>query len=163
MPAIEKIADQRVPESLETEVQHTIAEARMVLPGIQALFGFQLIAIFNNRFSTALSLKMQQIHLASLLLIAVSIALIMAPAAYHRQAERDFISRHFADYASRLVTIAMLPLLIAICVDVAVVAQVITASTVLSVSLAVLLAIFFCWFWFVLPLRHRLLRQKATR
>jgi hypothetical protein len=27
-----------------------IEEARMVLPGIQALFGFQLIAVFNERF-----------------------------------------------------------------------------------------------------------------
>ncbi|TLG71825.1 hypothetical protein [Methylocystis sp. B8] len=31
-----------------------IEEARMVLPGIQALFGFQLIAVFNNRFLAGL-------------------------------------------------------------------------------------------------------------
>jgi hypothetical protein len=30
--------------------QADIEEARMVLPGIQALFGFQLIAVFNERF-----------------------------------------------------------------------------------------------------------------
>ncbi len=37
-------------ESLQQQAQQTIEEARMVLPGIQALFGFQLIAIFNIRF-----------------------------------------------------------------------------------------------------------------
>ena len=35
--------------SLEEETRTTIEEARMVLPGIQAFFGFQLIAVFNNR------------------------------------------------------------------------------------------------------------------
>ena len=39
-PPIEKIA------------QEAIEEARMVLPGIQALFGFQLMAIFNDKFRT---------------------------------------------------------------------------------------------------------------
>jgi len=38
------------PASLEEETRTVIEEARMVLPGIQAFFGFQLIAVFNNRF-----------------------------------------------------------------------------------------------------------------
>ena len=38
--------------SLEEESRTTIEEARMVLPGIQAVFGFQLIAVFNNGFRT---------------------------------------------------------------------------------------------------------------
>jgi hypothetical protein len=33
--------------TLEEETRTIIEEARMVLPGIQALFGFQLIAVFN--------------------------------------------------------------------------------------------------------------------
>src|ERR1700694_2515161 len=37
-------------ESLDAEARYTIEEARMVLPGIQAIFGFQLIAVFNQRF-----------------------------------------------------------------------------------------------------------------
>ena len=35
-------------ERVEKMAQEAIEEARMVLPGIQALFGFQLIAVFNN-------------------------------------------------------------------------------------------------------------------
>ncbi|GAC1430502.1 MAG: hypothetical protein NVSMB6_29390 [Burkholderiaceae bacterium] len=27
-----------------------VEEARMVIPGVQALFGFQTIAVFNNQF-----------------------------------------------------------------------------------------------------------------
>ena len=37
-------------EDLEKIAQVAIEESRMVLPGIQALFGFQLIAGFNQRF-----------------------------------------------------------------------------------------------------------------
>jgi hypothetical protein len=34
---------------------YLLDECRMVLPGIQALFGFQLIAVFNQRFEQDLS------------------------------------------------------------------------------------------------------------
>ncbi len=37
-------------ESLEDESTHATDEARMVLPGVQAILGFQLIAVFNQRF-----------------------------------------------------------------------------------------------------------------
>lgn len=160
MSATEAAASERVPESLETQVRHIIEEARMVLPGIQALFGFQLIAVYNNRFASALSESAQRWHLASLLLVALSIALIMAPAAYHRQAERNFITAYFAIYASHLVTVAMIPLLLAICMDVAIVSMLITSSFSLSLVLALMLAVFFAWFWFILPWHHhRRIRQ----
>ena len=54
-------------ESLHQEAQQMIEEARMVLPGIQTLFGFQLIAVFNNRFQE-LTLYEQYIHFSSILL-----------------------------------------------------------------------------------------------
>ena len=79
-------------ESLEKEATHATDEARMVLPGVQALLGFQLIAVFNQRF-TELDGDKQVLHLAAFLLIALATGLIMAPAAYHRQAERGCITR----------------------------------------------------------------------
>jgi hypothetical protein len=36
--------------SLEDALTHLLEECRMVLPGVQALFGFQLIAVFNRSF-----------------------------------------------------------------------------------------------------------------
>src|SRR5215831_350884 len=103
-------------ESLGHEAGHAIGEARMVLPGIKALFGFQLIAVFNQRF-TDLSSEQQKVHLAALVLTGISIALIMAPAAYHRQVERDRISAYFLSLTSTLLTLAMLPLAFAIALD----------------------------------------------
>jgi hypothetical protein len=42
-------ADEVEQESLKDEIANLIEEARVVLPGIQALFGFQLIASFQRR------------------------------------------------------------------------------------------------------------------
>jgi hypothetical protein len=39
---------------LSKAAQLLLEECRMVLPGIQALFGFQLIAVFNARFAERL-------------------------------------------------------------------------------------------------------------
>jgi hypothetical protein len=113
----------RKAESLDEEVGRVIEESRMVLPGIQAIFGFQLIAVFNQRFETGLAPHERYLPLAATILVAVSIALIMAPAAYHRQAEPGIISRYFVDLASRLLTAAMLPLQFAIALEVFLVAR----------------------------------------
>lgn len=41
-------------ESSTEALQQTLDEARMVLPGVQALFGFQLIAVFSDGFERRL-------------------------------------------------------------------------------------------------------------
>ena len=70
---------------LSQAVTHLLEECRMVLPGIQALFGFQLIVVFNPVFYERLSLTERDFHLTAIGLIVISIAMVMAPAAYHRQ------------------------------------------------------------------------------
>src|SRR5712672_4740202 len=93
-------------ETLEEEATHTTDEARMLLPGVQAVLGFQLIAVFNQRF-VLFSPTEQLLHLAAFLLLALAMGLIMAPAAYHRQAERGKVTRRFVDLASRLLSLAL--------------------------------------------------------
>jgi Family of unknown function (DUF6328) len=138
-------------EPLEREADHVIEEARMVLPGIQALFGFQLIAVFNNRFETALLPQEQSLHLASLVLITLAIGLIMAPAAYHRQAERGRLSRYFTNLASNLLTWAMAPLLLGIVLDVYLVSQIILKNRAASIAVAAALFAILVTVWFVFP------------
>ena len=48
---------------LSEAASHLLNECRMVLPGIQAIFGFQLIAVFNERFSKDLESIDQRVHL----------------------------------------------------------------------------------------------------
>jgi membrane protein YdbS with pleckstrin-like domain len=154
-------AKQLKPVTLEKEVDQAIEEARMVLPGIQALFGFQLIAVFNQRFASALTATGQWLHLASIVCIAISIALIMAPAAFHRQACRGFVSDELSNYASRVITIAMIPLMTAIAAEVSIIAWLISHSWTYSNAIAGVLLLIYLWFWFGLPQLWRRRKRLA--
>jgi len=138
-------------ESLEQEADHVIEEARMVLPGIQALFGFQLIAVFNTAFATHLAAPEQVLHLVAIFLVVLAIGLIMAPAAYHRQAEPGIVTRDFVRLGSRLITWALAALLFAISLDFFLVARIIAQRTEVSVVLAGIVFLILIWLWFVFP------------
>jgi hypothetical protein len=141
-------------ESLADETKAILEEARMVLPGIQALFGFQLIAVFNARFEE-LARSLQLMHLAALVAVAVSMSLVMTPAAYHRIAERGRISTRFADLASRLIAVAMAPLAASIALEAFVISEVITGDVVTAGLVGGSLASMFAAMWFVWPAIER--------
>lgn len=130
----------------------------MVLPGIQALFGFQLIVVFSPGFSELLPLDGRLLHLAATVLVAAAIALIMAPTAYHRQAEPDRLSRYFAEYASTVITAAMVPLLVALALEVAIISYVIRGSRAIAAVLGSFLLLLYLGLWFIYP---RLRRRRA--
>jgi hypothetical protein len=138
----------------------------MVLPGIQALFGFQLIAAFSERFSELDSVD-RTVHIVSLLLTALSIALIMTPAAYHRICESGRTSLFFTRLASVLVAAAMVPLLVSISLDVYIVTRLVLSSGSIwpaailgGATFAVFLAL---WIIFPYSLLARTRRRGATR
>src|SRR5215831_6393961 len=128
-------------EPLEKEAQQALEEARTVVPGVQALFGFQLIVAFHPLFNS-LHEAFKLIHLAALVLVASSMALIMAPAAYHRLVERGQVSQHFVDFASRLVAGAMIPLMFAVSLDVLLVSHVVLDNAATAIGIATLV-----WFF----------------
>src|SRR5690349_17486625 len=94
--------DRREELALSQSVTLLLEECRMVLPGIQTLFGFQLIAVFSQGFEQHLAPWQQRLHLASTLLVSIAIALVMAPASIHRHAERGVASERFLRVSSRL-------------------------------------------------------------
>ncbi len=142
-------------ESLEEEATHATDEARMLLPGVQAVMGFQLMAVFNQRFE-ALSDGEQGLHLAAFLMLVLAMALIMAPAAYHRQAERGIISRRFIDLASRLLTLALLPLAAGVALDTYLITTLILRDAATALAAAAAVAMLLVALWYGLPqLRRR--------
>jgi hypothetical protein len=144
----------RSDESLEKRAEAAIEEARMVLPGIQALFGFQLIAGFNQGFSKLPSAE-QYVHFASLVLIALAIAIIMTPAAYHRIVEQGSVSSFFVRLISWLIALAMVPLMIALALEIYVVGTVILGQRTASAAVAGVLLAVFNALWFVFPFAMR--------
>jgi predicted lysophospholipase L1 biosynthesis ABC-type transport system permease subunit len=131
----------------------------MVLPGIQALFGFQLIAVFNEGFAEKLAQGQQVLHLVAIVLTTLAMALVMSPAALHRQAEPKEVSERFLWMASNMVLAGMFPLALAVGLDAYIVAGIVLKNDVLAAILAVALVGVFLFLWLVLPRyehrRHR--------
>jgi hypothetical protein len=149
MPGKCRAAESR-PAGLEEETRTVIEEARMVLPGIQAVFGFQLIAVFNNGFHGLMPSE-RRMHLLALILTMIAIALIMTPASYHRLAEKGTVSRRFVEIASRLLAWAMLPLALGMTIDLFLVARLVLNNVTLSIGIAAVLLFVFFGLWYVFP------------
>src|SRR5215471_2224426 len=92
-------------QGMPNATRNVLEECRMVLPGIQALFGFQLIAVFNHPFFELLGRGEQIAHLVALAMTAVAVALVMTPAAYHRQVHPDAVSKRHLRISSLMLTI----------------------------------------------------------
>jgi hypothetical protein len=149
------------PQSLQEEATSILEECRMVLPGIQALFGFQLIAVFNQGFHSHLQPAERWAHLCAMLLTVVAIVFVMGPAAYQRQAERHRITRGFADLSSRFVSAGMLALMLGMSVDVYVVGHVASTSVAASLAAAIGVALFAGGLWFGFPRWQAARRRRA--
>ena len=132
----------------------------MVLPGAQALLGFQFITILLTDFEK-LPDSSKRLHLVSLFLIAASTILLMAPAAYHRIVEQGENSEEFHRFASAMVLGAMVPLGLGISGDFLVVVRKVTNSGALATVSALLLLAFFFGLWFGVTLHRRRRLKKA--
>lgn len=133
----------------------------MVLPGIQALFGFQLVVVFSPGFSEKLTRPEQIVHFVAITLIAVAVAIIMTPAALHRGTGSKKVTATFVNLSARLLFWSMLPLALGICLDFYLIARVIINHRWVLLLTFVLFMIFMM-LWFVLP-RARALQRAMSR
>jgi hypothetical protein len=144
------------PTSLKDKVEHVLQEARMVLPGAQALLGFQFITVFMQSYDRLPS-SVKYVHLASLSATAFSTVLLIAPAAYHRIVEQGEDTEHFHALAGRLLLSAMALLAVGVSGELFVVIQKTTDCLPAAIACSVfsLLCILGLWFGFTLYRRIR--------
>jgi len=153
-----------MPDTPETEqvklsdaASFLLEECRMVLPGIQAIFGFQLIAVFNQRFPD-LNEYEQALHFIAMTCDALAIAMVMCPAAYHRRRMPFEVTRQFIRNSSRLLMGSMIPLGLGIAADYYIIARLVfedTARSWLALAAVTLFGVL-SFFWFVFPRSRRL-------
>lgn len=153
--------EELVTETLKEEKANLVEEARMLLPGVQALFGFQTIAVFNDRFDV-LPTFVKQTHLLALGLVVLAMALVIAPAAFHRIAEPGCVSRRVIRLSSQLITSALAPLSCGIALDMYVVIYLASGSEAASLGgcLGALVFLLVMWFGFPISARGRAMRLK---
>jgi hypothetical protein len=147
--------------SLSDAATFLLDECRMVLPGIQALFGFQLIAVFNSRFTDEFSAGEQQLHFIAIALVAIAIAIIMTPAALHRQIGVRHVTASFIAISTRLLLASMVPLAAGIVLDFYLVTRLLVDGPV-AVPAAIVLFAVFAFFWGLVP-RSKALQNLLDR
>ena len=93
-------------------------------------------------------------HLAAIVLVAIAIALVMAPAALHRQAEPQQVSERFVWLSSKLLLASMYPLAAAICLEAWLVSSIIVGRDEAGMAVAAALLVVFALLWLFLPRRE---------
>ena len=147
---------------LSARIEHMLTEARLVLPGAQALFGFQLLVVLSEAFDK-LPAASKLLHALSAGCIALAVILLMAPAAYHRIVYGGEDAEEFHRTGSVMVTAATVPLAFGLAGDAYVVIAKIAESNVVGAAVAgsVLVALLGLWHVYPAWLRHERRQRKA--
>jgi Family of unknown function (DUF6328) len=140
--------------SLKSKIEQMLTEARVIIPGGQALLGFQLITTLTKAFNELPDL-FKYIHCAALCAVALAVILLMTPAALHRLGFQGEDDPEFFNIGSRLVIAASIPLAIGISADVAVVFFKTTENTITALSAGAIALVALLAFWLVYPIWHR--------
>jgi hypothetical protein len=147
---------------LSRAAQYLLEECRMVLPGMQALFGFQLIVVFSPTFSEKLNQAEHLIHFFAMTLTAIAVALIMTPAALHRAIGSRLVTSRLVQTSASLLYWSMPCLALSICLEFYLIGRVVIGAWWVVFIAAALLCVFITC-WFIVPRYHRVVSEVSTR
>lgn len=136
-------------------------EIRIILPGTQALLGFQLVAAFSFGFDK-IALVFKYMHIVSLLLVSISVILLLIPPAFHRIAEHGQDTHRLHVLTTRVIMVAMAALGFGLAVDLFVVVSVILQSVLIGAFIAVIITLFFSLAWYLYPYSKRQMVQNKS-
>jgi len=141
-------------ERLDRNLGELLQELRVALPGVQVLFAFLLAVPFQQNF-TKISEFEKDVYFATLLLTALSAALLIAPSAYHRLTFRYQQKHRLVFISNRLAIAGLATLALAMTSAILLITHLLfgTVATVITVALALTM---FVLLWAVLPLKRRL-------
>jgi amino acid transporter len=146
-------ADADKPDPQE-ELGHVLEELRVMLPGVEILFAFLLTVPFTERFSE-ITTRQTYIYFAAFFTAALAVAFLIAPSTLHR------IQRHPDSMERLLRTSTILSIVGAFCMAIAITAVVYLITELIydyqvGAIFTAIIAGVLSWFWFGLPLWHRL-------
>ena len=145
--------DESPKQRLDRELIELLNEVRVALPGAQVLFAFLLVLPFQNRF-TELTQLQENLYAGALMASAAAIALLIAPSSYHRINFRRPMKEGMIRWANALLIGGLVLAALGVTLAVALVIDV-ALGDVAAIILAVGTALWFTWFWFLVPLWRR--------
>ena len=147
--------------ALHEKIVQMLTEARVVLPGVQGIFGFQLVVTMTRPFDE-LPLYVKGIHFVAMALLALSIVLLIAPTAIHRLSFKGQDSSAFLVIGARLISIALAPLMAGIGADFYVAAGKMIGFGEAALFAAVSIFLILLTAWYIAPwiIRARILPRS---
>jgi Family of unknown function (DUF6328) len=139
------------PTPLPTRIEQMLTEARVIVPGAQALLGFQLAVTFTRAFGE-LSTIPKLVHVAALCFVALAVVLLMTPAPLHRIAFRGQDNKRFLTLGSGFVLTAPIALALGLAADMQVAIAKATETRGLAVTIAAASFVILMGLWYGLPL-----------
>jgi O-antigen/teichoic acid export membrane protein len=137
----------------DRNVMELLNELRVAGIGVQVLFGFLLSLPFTSRFAR-LNSAQQDVYLATVMLAAVSIALLVAPVAYHRLLFRQHEKGSLVRVTNVLAIAGLVTVGLAVSCAVLLVVSVVAPGTP-TVVITAIAVVAFAGLWFALPLSRR--------
>ena len=101
---------------IDRKLKAALDETRLLMLGVQILLGFEFQAVFQEGFD-GLTLSSKYISLASLGLILLSIAFLIAPSMQHRLVENGKATPRLISMTNRFAFLALLPQTMISCVN----------------------------------------------
>jgi hypothetical protein len=144
---------------VHAKIEQMLTEARVVLPGAQALLGFQFVVTMSKSFSQ-LPASDQHVHFAALCAVALCVILLITPAAIHRMAFGGQDVPRFHQIGSFIITLALIPLALGIAGDFYLAASRMVDSRSLAAASAATAFTTLGILWYGIPLLLRIGRQR---
>jgi len=145
--------------TLDERINTLLVEARVILPGAQALLGFQFAAFLTASFER-LPQQAKLVHLGCLACVALSVLLLMAPAAYHRLAADGEDRPDVERFGNRAVLTSLLPLALGLSGEFYVVFHKVGDAEGPAIAAMLLVLALFLGLWFAYPLLARVRRTN---
>jgi hypothetical protein len=142
-------------ERLDRNLGELLQELRVALPGVQVLFAFLLAVPFQQNFTKTSEFD-KKIYFATLLLTALSAALLIAPSAYHRLTFRYQQKHRLVFVSNRLAIAGLATLALAMTCAVMLITNVLFGTVATTVVTTTVVLGTFVVLWAVLPLKRRI-------
>ncbi|HEY1615078.1 MAG TPA: DUF6328 family protein [Rhizomicrobium sp.] len=157
-----KEANMAEPEQTHTDlharIEQMLTESRVILPGAQALLGFQFVVTLTKAFAELPQLA-KMVHFTSLAAVVSAVMFLIAPAVVHRLTFKGQDVERFHRIGSLLVTIALIPLSLGIAGDFYVASSRMLSSNGWAAISAIIALIWLVSLWYIVPLAMRRSRQ----
>jgi hypothetical protein len=149
--------------SLVEQVRVLFIESRVVLPGIQAVLGFQFASILTAGFQN-MSQSLKLIHFFSMIMVLFSVILLIAPVAYHHITLEGVDTKRLVHFGGRMIIFSIVLLGLGLATDFYVVVDKITGSSELAiVGFGLTIALLFSvWFGYSIYLNVRFKKKSSN-